>query len=337
MKNYRLFLLKLENNKRFVYPANKNTTKEELQHDCSIIYEFIKENPIIEIEETILFETILDINYYVKKYMMLYGIDNVRGGSYSDMTIPSFMLRTIEHELDLRLETIEDDRAILTSIKEEYNDIVIMRKKLMDAMEIINRIKKEIQTIVLQEPEKLSNKYDAYIKTLTKFNNLDQLTPDVFDDLRWLSEKIGNSKEISINTSDNNRYTQRSINTPDKNRYKQIMEYLPSIYSLYCSIRDDPEECLLSDKPFDPVIYLKNPNVGLDLFFYHIHKNTTTTTNWNELENKAKSLIAHFEYMAYVVKNRKDEFEFDLSTYPRNFTKRYFMSLDYIKQANTKN
>lgn len=323
MKNYRLFLLKLKNHKWFIYPANKNTTIEELQHDCSIIYEFIKENPILEIEETVLFETALDINWYVKKIMMLHGIDNVRGGCYSDMTIPSFMLRTVEREFAFTMETIEDDRAVLSSIKEEYNDIVVMRRKLMDAMEVINRIKNEIQTMVSHEPEKLSKKYDGYIKTLTKFNKLDQLNPSVFDDLFWLSEKIEKSKE-------------NSITKHDKNRYTQIMEYLPDIYKLYCSIRDDPEEYLLLDKPFEPVIYLTKPNVGLDLFFYHIHKNTTSFTNWNDLENKAQSLISQFEYMAYVIKNRRDEFEFDLSTYPRNFIKRYFMSLDYIEQANKK-
>ena len=112
------------------------------------------------------------------------------------------------------------------------------------------------------------------------------------------------------------------------------MEYLPGIYKLYCSIRDDPEEYLLSDKPFEPVIYLTKPNVGLDLFFYHIHKNSTTSTNWSHLENEALLLVAHFEYMAYVIKNRRDEFEFDLSTYPRDFIKRYFMSLEYIEQAS---
>lgn len=324
MKNYRLFLLKLENNKWFIYPANKNTTKEELQNDCSVIYEFIKENPILEIEEIILFETVLDINYYVKKYMALYGIDNVRGGSYSDTTIPSFMLRTVEREFAFTMETIEDERGLLTSIKEEYNDIVIMRQKLVDTMTIINRIKKDIQEIVLKEPENLSNKYDEYIQTLTKFNKLDELNPTVFDDLRWLSEKIENIRHTFISKS-------------DKNKYTKIIEYLPSVYRLYCSIRDDPDEYLLSDKGFEPAIYLKNPNVGLDLFFYHIHKNTTNSINWASLETKAKSLVDHFEYMAYVIKNRRDELEFDLSTYPPNFVKRYFMSLNYIDQAYTKN
>lgn len=324
MKNYRLFLLKLTNNKWFVYPANKNTTIEELHHDCSIIYEYVKENPILEIEETVFFETSHDINCYVKKNMTLYGIDNVRGGCYSDMTIPSFMLRTIEHELAFSIKTIEDDRLVLNSIKEEYNEILVMKQRLVDSMDIINRIKKDIQTIIMQEPENLSKKYDAYIQTLTKFNKFDQLNPSVFDDLLWLSEKIEKSKECSTSKD-------------DKKRYKEIIAYLPSVYSLYCSIRDDPDEYLLSNKPFEPVIYLKTPNVCFDYFFYHIRSNSIKSTNWSKLESKAKSLVDHFEYMAHVIKNRRDEFDFDLSTYPRDFLKRHFMSLNYIDKAASKN
>lgn len=320
MNDYELLLLKLENEKWFFYPAKRNITEEQIKKDCRIIYEFVKENPIIEIQQYISFSDTLDIDKYVKRYMKLYGIDNVRGGSYSDLTIPSFMVRTIEHEIGFSIEQIEKDLDILDSIKEEYNDIMLVQSQESKLAEQLSRISSKIQSFITNEPLKLSRKYDEYIILLTKLNKLDEMSPMIFDHLQWLSDKIKDSEFDVINDS-------------DKTKYKDMVKVLKTVYSVFCYIRDDPNEYMLRDSKFSSVIYLKNPNIAFDCFFYHRCKNVRV----DYYEGIAKEVLAEFEYMSYVIKNRKDELEYDLSCYPTDFVKRYFMTLEWVSRSPISN
>jgi len=80
---YRLYALELSNKKWFIYTTKETDTKN-IDLNSKLLYQFVSNNlPILSHNSTQL-NDVLEVNFYVKKYMRLYGIKNVRGGSYSD-------------------------------------------------------------------------------------------------------------------------------------------------------------------------------------------------------------------------------------------------------------
>lgn len=54
--------------------------------------------PPLEIVETREQHSIFDEDNITKEYMMLHGVDNVRGGAYCQITLPEYQLRALEQE-----------------------------------------------------------------------------------------------------------------------------------------------------------------------------------------------------------------------------------------------
>ena len=76
----------LENNNWLLHLVNKkDASDDELYNEARLKYEFVQLNNIISIYERIPIENVLMIDYHVKRYMSYYGIENVRGGVYTNI------------------------------------------------------------------------------------------------------------------------------------------------------------------------------------------------------------------------------------------------------------
>lgn len=99
IKSFNLYVLQLVSNKFYIGKTYKNVSDRFNSHKKGLGAEWTKlYKPILVLEQ---FESNdkFDEDKYTKKYMERYGIDNVRGGSYSSIKLADWQIKAIKHEL----------------------------------------------------------------------------------------------------------------------------------------------------------------------------------------------------------------------------------------------
>lgn len=92
-----LYVLKLENNKYYVGITN-NLEKRYNEHLCGLGTKWTKIYKPLCIESSTDVNTMFDEDNKTKEMMMRYGIDNVRGGSYSSVDLNTSTKQLLENE-----------------------------------------------------------------------------------------------------------------------------------------------------------------------------------------------------------------------------------------------
>ena len=93
-----IYILKLQNNKYYVGRSD-NVDKRIAEHFNRTGCEFTKKYYPIDIYKVIDNASVFDEDKYVKEYMIKFGIDNVRGGSYSNEHLDPAQLIMIKKEI----------------------------------------------------------------------------------------------------------------------------------------------------------------------------------------------------------------------------------------------
>ena len=94
-----VYILKLINDKYYVGITNKSVQERFNEHINGRGSEWTKKYKPIEIVESIKNADPFDEDKYTKKYMSQYGIDNVRGGSYTTIELFDYQIMSLEKEL----------------------------------------------------------------------------------------------------------------------------------------------------------------------------------------------------------------------------------------------
>lgn len=94
-----IYVLKLENGKYYV-GKSKSVDKRIKQHFSGKGCYWTQKYKPIKVKEIIKDCDEFDEDKYVKKYMKQYGIDNVRGGSYSRFELEKNELQVLKKEID---------------------------------------------------------------------------------------------------------------------------------------------------------------------------------------------------------------------------------------------
>ena len=97
---YNLHAILLENDNVLIHISNK-TSSSELFEECKNIYDFAKTNAPKCVIEYVSVNSPFAIDYYVKQYMSYYGIEHVRGGTYSHDVLSESQIAHIEQELHI--------------------------------------------------------------------------------------------------------------------------------------------------------------------------------------------------------------------------------------------
>jgi len=97
-----IYVLLCQNDKYYVGKTIKDVQQRFNEHLLSFDNKciFTLKNKPIKIIETLLTDDPLDEDKITKKYMMKYGIDNVRGGSYTKLILEDWQIKTLYHEFD---------------------------------------------------------------------------------------------------------------------------------------------------------------------------------------------------------------------------------------------
>ena len=131
---YQVYILKLENDKYFIgHTQSIENFKSQLKKKN---IQWINDNPLIKILKVINKCDKFDVDKYTKKYMEVYGIDNVRGGSYHEVELSQGIINQISNEIKI----LKQDIYIEESSSEDQEDpLEDSFDKIEQEFEIINK------------------------------------------------------------------------------------------------------------------------------------------------------------------------------------------------------
>lgn len=313
-----LYILFLENEKWLLHTTH-TTDKYYLFLECYLIYDFAKTNKPIQLFDTITIADTLEIDMYVKKYMRQYGIENVRGGSFTNEHLPSTTIATLEAEIE---RNHYESPFIIQTICQEYEAIQDLSKSHM----IWRTWRREyefmdcpptIRDFMVLEKRYLKEEWTSFEEIKNRFHSLsycgDAIQLDVYDftqELEWLKMQIS-AESLDVE--------QVWSNDEDGIRYKAIISLFQHIKSKFLLIHENLPT-------YERECFIKNPVLAFDTFIYH-----RKDTDKMEKERKiALDIFEIFEYMFNCVMNRIEEHKFALKQYPDNYENQIRFALEYI-------
>jgi hypothetical protein len=252
--------------------------------EAELYYDYLKKYKPISIVKRYDNHDSLDVDKYVKLFMLDYGVDYVRGGSYSDELLTNSQLNTLLCEFD----TVSNTNS---TIKHEtiVNDIIqTYANKKMTKEEII------------LERETLEKTLENLKKEKGEFENIRINSSQIITDIQWIQLACSQIVEI-YNTNKGNTFLSKLIKKEFIERYKQVLVSLQTIYSIckkyeYYNNIDD--------------VYIKYPIFLLDDFFFHLHR-----IHIPYCMTQVHELCNNYEHMTNIVINKMDEKAFDVSTW----------------------
>ena len=347
MSDLLLYAIELENRKVFLQVSPK-IYQDYLFKECHIMFDFVKKNPPLKIIHTLELEDVLKINYWVKYFMRHYGIDNVRGGNYTDEVLSEDTLRFLKREIESTYYDYEKEIDIFENVLTTY------QSKDLDE----------------KEKDRLLMRSTSYKSRQTLLSLID-IPENIIDHLEWIKGEIMNVKSIYNipldsgfrDEADSDQLSgeqSRKVNikggfsiisklysrvhltnTIEKDRYRIVMNNLKQLLNVYYSINREQfypycVDSYLRNKfesfignRIESGVLIMNPNFTLDNFFFHPY----VIMDWDSQTDIVNKLLDDWLSMAQSILNWRDEIIFDMSTFPTDFEKKTHYAL-HLYDAN---
>jgi hypothetical protein len=266
--------------------ASLKSDVTEVKNECEQMYEMAKLHRPIAILDMICHTKDLSLlDYYVKKYMLKYGIFYVRGGSYYEPTLPDYLSKSLEREfktLDCYKKNYKNPPSLVPTKSPEYS------------LEYIE----------------LNEKYRCVREIEDMDGNTSYITRDIIKKFEWISDKIHFVRNANLNLIDyemKNSIIFHKKNEGGSVSYFDFNEFYQSIYdSVVYNIKK------IIEKFF--VIHQDNP------YKMYENENKKTIIDYdlkvlsNYDSNQINELLKNTEFFIYSVINHLEELEFNLST-----------------------
>jgi hypothetical protein len=279
-----IYLLELENSKFFLLSHKEPIINVSQFFLESILkYDYLKMNKPVKILDQYHGKHFLDFDLYVKKQMLIVGIDNVRGGSYSSPVLDDHQIAVLNKELfPEKYSSSECSDEVIKEILDNYGSIKIT----------------EIPAKRIQ----LKTNYSKYQKEKQAFESIQIDIPLCRKRLDWISRKCQEQT-----TSQKNTVLYRIINQEDIKIYREeILPVFDKIYKTFLTIYEKSLEKY-------QVVLIQNPKLVFDDFIYHGHKTHLRVS----IENVEK-IISAYSFFLTCIENRRTELEFDIFSWGDN-------------------
>ena len=292
-----LYVFLLNDNKYFVYHTSTEE-QEAAKFECQLLHSFVRKYHPIQIMEQKYHQEISDIDKYVKKYMHLFGIENVRGGSYLNEILEDYQIKTLENELEFLNNHEKENNEMYHFL---YHDV----KNYDDVSNL----------------EHLATLKDKYIQTKRELETFQIDNPNIFftenqqstihishlEYIQWIKQWIQSSHQ------NNRKIHGKKREEEIKQKYRKIMIYLQHLFKLNYEYRFQKEEQngeqeLNKKYPSIPFLYFKNPKVLFDEYFYSTGYTLLKKTNYTI----ALKVCDIFEDFFYWGLTRTQELEFEV-------------------------
>jgi len=321
MSAMKLYAIELQNRKVFLHvcpPVKSN----HMFPECQVMFSFVKKNPPIGLLNEIEIDDVLRVDYYVKFFMRHYGIDNVRGGSYSDEVLPEVLVESLQLELGASFENYKKRVDLYQDIQYFYKTHKINR---VDEMAKLGKMLENLQNRQRLMKRLLFEGYSS-----------------VLNDLDWLKESVEKKNELYPPlTVFEKLITSRPlprVSPVDRKKYKDIIENVLALVETYYDICESFSEennfdaylrnrlLSIKENQVEKTILIEKPHFVLDNIFLHPY----SIPSWNKYLEIAGELLENLTNIAYIVNNLRDEVHYDLSNIPSNFEKRVQYSIEYL-------
>ncbi len=252
----------------------------------------------------------------VKKYMRCYGIDNVRGGSFTDEHLPSTIAASLEKELT---KNYYKKPALIEEICRKYESIQHLRPEDIKVWRTwrneydFTEDPKTIQDVMVLEKQQLKREWTRFDDIRYLFQSLTYCSEtinlgssDFTNDIEWLKTQILSDSADPLSTEDTVQYTRLLVLFRDiKVKFLIINEELP---------------------PYEKDYYIKSPQLIFDTFIYH----RNDVAKIAKEQKCAVEVFEIFEYMFNAVTNKIEEYRFSASQYPDDFEEYTRLAIGYI-------
>jgi len=93
-----IYALKLDSSKYYIGKTSRDVSTRFEEHKNENGSEWCSTYKPVKIIEQYQSDNQFEEDMLTKKYMMKYGIDNVRGGSYTKIVLDEWQIKSLEHE-----------------------------------------------------------------------------------------------------------------------------------------------------------------------------------------------------------------------------------------------
>lgn len=277
-----IVVFNLQSERFFIYPCSqKNKSDSQFIIEAELYYDYLKKYKPISIIKRYDTEDRFDVDKYVKFFMLEYGIDYVRGGSYSDEFLSESQTTILLSELN---------SVSSNNLTRQREDTV---NTLIETYEFRKMSKDEIQL----ERETLEKTLETYKKEKTELESIRIDGSQITSHIQWISFACSQIIEI-YNTNNGNTFLSKLVKKEFIEKYKEVLVSLKMVYTI-CK-KNDYFSCIDD-------IYIKYPQFLLDDFFYHLHR-----IHISNYMTQVEELCKTYEHMANIIINKMDEKTFDV-------------------------
>ena len=329
-----LHIILLEDKRLFLHTSTLNPNdKPNILLECELLYSYTQKYKPIRVQVSTKLQQDGEIDFFVKKYMKNYGIDNIRGGTYcrEHLSMAERMIimneqNTTLHRVDDRTQTIETILAEHTEIGTwtpeqihgELNALNISNDKFTHESNMLSKLSKFgdiiIDRSILDDLKWIGIKCIQQINPSLPFlveqksDTLENETPAVWDNIQ---AEI-NQQYMDMNSRDwlipEQTIIRKHLDKATIDNYKRIVSKIKAVYNVFTDYTD-------IEFTYDLRIHMYNPNTMLDVFMYH----ADGVVDWTKHYSRLEKYINMCEYISYCIICKIDEYDFDVKSYSTNF------------------